>query len=289
VKGIILAGGEGTRLYPLTKIVSKQLLPVYDKPMIYYAISTLMASQVREVLIISTPRDLHKYEELLGDGSSLGMSFSYLAQEHPNGLAEAFIIGEKFIGDSEVCLILGDNIFYGTALGRGLAQNLGPSSARIFGYWVSDPSQYGVVEVGVNGRAVSIEEKPISPKSHLAVPGLYFYSNDVIDIAKNVKPSKRGEVEITSVNQQYLQEDRLEVTVLPRGTAWLDSGTIESLHEAGEFVRIIENRQGLKIGCIEEWAWRNGWISDSQLASLATSIKSNSYSEYLSTLLKDGK
>ena len=289
MKGIILAGGEGTRLYPLTKIISKQLLPVYDKPMIYYSISTLMASQIREVLIISTPKDLHKYEDLLGDGSSLGMSFSFVAQENPNGLAEAFVIGEEFIGDDEVCLILGDNIFYGTELGRGLAQNLGKDSARIFGYWVSDPTQYGVVEVGPDGRPISIEEKPHVPKSHLAVPGLYFYSNDVIEIAKNVKPSNRGELEITSVNQQYLLEGRLEVKVLPRGTAWLDSGTIESLHEAGEFVRIIENRQGLKIGCIEEWAWRNGWISDSQLASLAKEIKSNSYSDYLSTLLIDGK
>ncbi len=288
MKGIILAGGEGTRLYPLTKIISKQLLPVYDKPMIYYSISTLMASQIREVLIISTPRDLHKYEDLLGDGSSLGMSFSYLAQGNPNGLAEAFVIGEDFIGDDEVCLILGDNIFYGTALGRGLAHNLVPNSARIFGYWVSDPSQYGVVEVDLDGRAVSIEEKPKSPRSHLAVPGLYFYSNDVVEIAKNVRPSKRGEVEITSVNEHYLLEGKLDVTVLPRGTAWLDSGTIESLHEAGEFVRIIENRQGLKIGCIEEWAWRNGWISDGQLDSLAKEIKSNSYSDYLSTLLKDG-
>ena len=287
MKGIILAGGEGTRLYPLTKIISKQLLPVYDKPMIYYAISTLMASQVREVLIISTPRDLHKYEELLGDGSSLGMSFSYLAQEQPNGLAEAFIIGEDFIGNDEVCLILGDNIFYGTALGRGLAQSLGPSSARIFGYWVSDPSQSGVVEVGIDGRAVSIEEKPISPKSHLAVPGLYFYSNDVIEIAKNVRPSNRGEVEITSINQHYLQENRLEVTILPRGTAWLDSGTIESLHEAGEFVRIIENRQGLKIGCIEEWAWRNGWIETEQLHSLGNEIKKTEYGNYLLNLAQD--
>ena len=240
-----------------------------------------MAAQVREVLIISTPRDLHRYEDLLGDGTSLGMSISYLVQEHPNGLAEAFIIGEKFIGNDEVSLILGDNIFYGTALGRGLNSNLQTSGARIFGYWVSDPSEYGVVELDHSGRPVSIEEKPLTPKSHLAVPGLYFYSNDVIEVAKNVSPSNRGEIEITSVNLHYLREGKLDVTVLPRGTAWLDTGTIQSLHEAGEFVRIIENRQGLKIGCIEEWAWRNSWISSDQLIALGKQKETTAYGKYL--------
>lgn len=285
MKGIILAGGSGTRLHPLTQVISKQILPVYDKPMIHYPLSTLMAAKIREVLVISTPRDLPLFEALLGDGSLLGMSISYAVQPEPKGLAEAFLIGEEFIGDDGVCLILGDNIFYGSTLGRALAERTLTESANIFGYWVADPSSYGVVEVNSDGKAISIEEKPSNPKSNYAVPGLYFYGNGVIEIAKSIQPSKRSELEITTINEHYLNSNNLEVTLLPRGTAWLDTGTIDSLHEAGEFVRIIEKRQGLKIGCIEEWAWRNEWISSENVLEQAREFPNSSYSEYLRNLI----
>ena len=285
MKGIILAGGSGTRLHPLTQVISKQILPVYDKPMIHYPLSTLMAAKIREVLVISTPRDLPIFEALLGDGGLLGMSISYAVQPEPKGLAEAFLIGEKFIGDDGVSLILGDNIFYGSTLGRALAERTLTESANIFGSWVADPSSYGVVEVDSDGKAISIEEKPSHPKSNYAVPGLYFYGNGVIEIAKSIRPSKRGELEITSINEHYLNSNNLEVTLLPRGTAWLDTGTIDSLHEAGEFVRIIERRQGLKIGCVEEWAWRNEWISSESLLKRAGEFPNSTYSEYLRNLI----
>lgn len=285
MKGIILAGGSGTRLHPLTQVVSKQILPVYDKPMIHYPLSTLMAAKIREVLVISTPRDLPMFEALLGDGSQLGMNISYNVQASPDGLAQAFMIGEEFIGNDPVSLILGDNIFYGSALGRGLIENTEVNGAHIFGYWVSDPTSYGVVEVDRDGKILSIEEKPLAPKSNYAIPGLYFYDNSVVDIAKGIKPSDRGELEISSINEIYMKQNRLEVSLLPRGTAWLDTGTIDSLHEAGEFVRIIEKRQGLKIGCIEEWAWRNEWISSASLSELANNQSNSPYSKYLADLI----
>jgi glucose-1-phosphate thymidylyltransferase len=285
MKGIVLAGGSGTRLAPLTNVVSKQILPVYDKPMIHYPLSTLMAAKIREVLVISTPRDLPMFEALLGDGSLLGMSIEFAVQPEPKGLAQAFLIGEKFIGQENVALILGDNIFYGSSLGSALAQYTDTKNAQIFGYWVSNPSEYGVVEVDANGKALSIEEKPRNPKSNLAVPGLYFYGNEVVEIAKEVQPSHRGELEITSVNEHYLKMEKLQVTVLPRGTAWLDTGTIDSLREAGEFVQIIEKRQGLKIGCIEEWAWRNDWISSETIIEQADKYQNSTYSDYLRSLI----
>jgi glucose-1-phosphate thymidylyltransferase len=285
MKGIILAGGSGTRLHPLTQVISKQILPVYDKPMIHYPLSTLMAAKIREVLIISTPRDLPMFEALLGDGSQLGMNISYEVQNSPDGLAQAFTLGEKFIGNDSVSLILGDNIFYGSALGRALVVNTQIDGAHIFGYWVSDPTSYGVVEVDSLGNVLSIEEKPLVPKSNYAIPGLYFYDNSVVEVAKSIKPSVRGELEISSVNEIYMNEKRLEVTLLPRGTAWLDTGTIDSLHEAGEFVRIIEKRQGLKIGCIEEWALRNEWISTDDVIELAYRQGNSPHSKYLLDLM----
>lgn len=288
MKGIILAGGSGTRLHPLTQVISKQMLPVHDKPMIHYPLSTLMAAKIREVLIISTARDLPVFQALLGNGSSLGMSIEFAVQPEPKGIAQAFLIGEKFIGDHGVSLILGDNIFYGSTLGRALVERTNTQSANIFGYWVADPSSYGVVEVDSTGKAISIEEKPNYPKSNYAVPGLYFYGNGVVEMAKNIQPSERGELEITSINEKYLKSNELDVTLLPRGTAWLDTGTIESLHEAGEFVRIIEKRQGLKIGCIEEWAWRNNWISDSELMSLASQVPNAAQSTYFASLIQYG-
>ena len=285
-KGIILAGGAGTRLHPLTKVVSKQLLPVYDKPMIYYPLSTLMLSGIREVLIISTPADLPMFERLLGDGSDLGMSFSYKVQATPNGLAQAFVLGREFMGGDEVCLVLGDNIFYGADLPRLLrAANASPSPT-VFGYRVADPERYGVVEFDAAGNAVSLEEKPQHPKSNYAVVGLYFYPNSVVDIAANLKPSARGEYEITDVNREYLRRGELKVEVMSRGCAWLDTGTHQSLADATNFVRAIIERQGLQMSCIEEIAWCRGWIDDGQLRKLADGYGKSSYGQYLKNLVR---
>lgn len=287
MKGIILAGGSGTRLYPITYALSKQMMPIFDKPMIYYPLSTLMMAGIREILIISTPHDLPNFEKLLGDGKQLGCEFSYKVQEVPNGLAQAFVIGEEFIGDDDVALILGDNIFHGTGLEGLLMDNTKPDGGVIYAYHVSDPERYGVVEFDDESVAISIEEKPKDPKSNFAVPGLYFYDNEVVDIAKNLKPSARGEYEITDVNKEYLKRGKLKVAILDRGTAWLDTGTFDSLMQASQYVQVIEERQGLKIGCIEEIAFRRRFIDKEGLEKLAEPLLKSGYGDYLLRLVKE--
>lgn len=287
MKGIILAGGSGTRLWPITKGISKQLMPIYDKPMIYYPLSTLMMAGIKDILIITTPEYSEQFQALLGDGSQLGMSLTYEVQPSPDGLAQAFIIGEEFIGEDSVALVLGDNIFHGAGLGTALADNHEIEGALIFAAHVAEPSSYGVVEFDSENRAISIEEKPNKPKSNYAVPGLYFFDNSVVQVSKSIKPSERGELEISSVNEHYLDEGLLKVQVLDRAVAWLDTGTVDSMIQASEYVRVIEQRQGFKIGCIEEISWRNGWVSDSDLLSLAEPLKKSGYGEYLLGLLRD--
>lgn len=287
MKGIILAGGSGTRLHPLTLAVSKQLMPIYDKPMIYYPLSTLMWSGIKDILIISTPHDLPLFKKLLGDGKQLGCSFEYAVQEAPNGLAEAFIIGEEFVGDDKVALILGDNVFYGTGLADLLQANNDPNGGIIYAYHVHDPERYGVVEFDKEGKVISLEEKPKEPKSNYAVPGIYFYDNDVVDIAKNIKPSWRGELEITDVNKEYLKRNKLKVSVLDKGTAWLDTGTFNSLMQASQFVQVIEERQGLKIGAIEEAAFQMGYIDEAQFNKLIQPLIKSGYGKHLQSILEN--
>ena len=290
MKGIVLAGGSGTRLYPITKGISKQLIPVYDKPMVYYPISALMLAGIKEILIISTPHDLPGFQRLLGDGSDYGVSFSYAEQPSPDGLAQAFIIGEEFIGDDCACLVLGDNIFYGQGFPNLLRQAVrdaeSENNATVFGYWVNDPERYGVAEFDREGNVLGIEEKPLQPKSNYAIVGLYFYPNKVVEVAKSIRPSARGELEITAVNQHFLMERQLKVQLFGRGFAWLDTGTFGSLSEASTFIEVLEKRQGLKISCLEEIAWRNGWIDDERLRSLAEPMKKNEYGRYLLKLIE---
>ncbi|WP_203256645.1 glucose-1-phosphate thymidylyltransferase RfbA [Hyunsoonleella ulvae] len=285
MKGIILAGGSGTRLYPLTKVISKQLMPIYDKPMIYYPLSTLLSAGINEVLIITTGKDVNKFKDLLGNGSDYGCNFEYAIQEQPNGLAEAFLIGEDFIGKDSVALILGDNIFYGSGLSRTLKSCLNPNGGIIFAYHVQNPKRYGVVDFDKDNKVISIEEKPVNPKSNYAVPGIYFYDNTVVEIAKNIRPSHRGELEITDINKSYLLKEKLNVQILDKGTAWLDTGTFESLMQASQFVQVIEERQGQKIGCLEEEAYKMGFIDKNQLNTLAKSLLKSGYGEYLQQLI----
>src|SRR6476620_6871949 len=289
MRGIILAGGTGSRLHPITHGISKQLVPVYDKPMIYYPLSTLILANIRDILVITTPHDAEQFRRLLGDGSQFGVNLTYKVQEEPNGLAQAFVLGADHIGGESVSLVLGDNIFYGPGLGSRLNRFENIDGGAVFAYWVSDPSSYGVVEFDDTGRAMSIEEKPATPKSNFSIPGLYFYDNDVVSIARDLKPSDRGEYEITDVNQAYLQAGRLQVEVLPRGTAWLDTGTVDSLLEASNFVRTLEHRQGLKIGVPEEVAWRRGFITDDELSARADTLGKSGYGDYLLELLERGK